>query len=151
MNFPRKIPVSRIEDYHTHYMGKASDGRQFWGYCTFAFEVPIWEYKGENWQRNRLEYLLLHTFDKNGAYLSTRYRLLGTTDQIDDAEVDRELETWVRELGEVEFTDVEIELFQIVIDGRIFGLVPNQEGESIDLEPCSTISFQEPWDGEYYT
>lgn len=32
-----------------------------------------------------------------------------------------------------------------------FGLVVNEEIEAVDLQPSSTISFHEPWDGEYDT
>jgi formate hydrogenlyase regulatory protein HycA len=57
----------------------------------------------------------------------------------------------VNELGRVEFKDICVKPFKTVIENIEFGLVVNEENESIDLEPSSTISFQEPWDGEYYT
>ena len=44
------------------------------------------------------------------------------------------------------------ELFKAYnIDGFTFGLIPNKEISMIDLHPSSTIAFQEPWDGEYFT
>ena len=57
----------------------------------------------------------------------------------------------ISELGEVEFTDIEVKTFQTTIDGIVFGLITNEEYETVDLEPSSTISFHEPWDGEYDT
>jgi formate hydrogenlyase regulatory protein HycA len=54
-------------------------------------------------------------------------------------------------LGFIQYRDIAIKLFQTTIDGIVFGLIPDQKTESIILEPSSTISFQEPWDGEYYT
>jgi len=45
----------------------------------------------------------------------------------------------------------ELNLFQTKIDGVVFGLVPAEEIESIELQPSSTIAFHEPWDGEYDT
>jgi formate hydrogenlyase regulatory protein HycA len=61
------------------------------------------------------------------------------------------LDEMIAELGRFEFSDIEVKPFQTVIDGVVFGLVPDEEHETVELEPSSTISFQEPWDGEYYT
>jgi hypothetical protein len=57
----------------------------------------------------------------------------------------------VNELGEVEFRDIAIKPFKTVIDGVEFGLIPNEETQSIELQPSSTIVFSEPWNGEYFT
>jgi len=54
-------------------------------------------------------------------------------------------------LGETEFCNIEIKPFQVEIDGFIFGLVPDEASKIIELQPSSTIAFEEPWDGEYYT
>jgi hypothetical protein len=61
------------------------------------------------------------------------------------------LEEMIKKLGKTEFCDIEVKPFQTTIDGVVFGLVPNDEYGSVDLQPSSTISFQEPWDGEHYT
>ena len=65
---PTLMPIERIEDYHTHYLGQTSDGRLFWGYETFVFTKPPGE-RGTDWQQHRKEYVVLHTFDKKGNYL----------------------------------------------------------------------------------
>ena len=57
----------------------------------------------------------------------------------------------VKELGEVTFCDIEVKLFNTLIDGVEFGLIPDPEFKCIDLQPSSTISFTEPWDGSYST
>jgi hypothetical protein len=44
-----------------------------------------------------------------------------------------------------------VKLFQTTIDGVVFGLVPDAENETVELQPSSTIAFQSPWDGEYDT
>ena len=54
-------------------------------------------------------------------------------------------------LGKVKYCDIKISLFQAVIDGVDFCLVVDSNSTSIVLQPSSTISFQPPWDGEYYT
>ena len=41
MAIPEKIPIQRIEDYHTHHIGSMQDGRQFFGYETFIFPDGI--------------------------------------------------------------------------------------------------------------
>jgi formate hydrogenlyase regulatory protein HycA len=62
MTIPDKLPIIRMEDYHTHYLGKTSDGRLFWAYETFAFTKPYSEIVGEDWQKFRNEYAILHHF-----------------------------------------------------------------------------------------
>ena len=151
MKLPDKLPIMRMEDYQTHYLGRSNDGKLFWGYQTFVFEKHFAEIEDSNWQKYRREYSIFHTFDSDGNHLKTKHFFGGTTDVCDDEELENKLEEWVAELGEFEYCDIEVKLFQIEIDGFIFGLVPDEEFNSIVLQPSSTISFQEPWDGEYYT
>ena len=148
MPIPEKIPIQRMEDYHTHYLGKTEDGRQFFGYQTFVFQNGI---PASDWEKHRREYVVLYLFDKDGNYFETKHWYAGTTSETKDSKTEEKLQQMVSELGPVEFQDIEVKPFQTKIDGFIFGLVPNEEYESVDLEPSSTISFQEPWDGEYDT
>ena len=99
---------------------------------------------------HRQDYLALHIFDEKGNYLSTRHQFIGTPAK---SYVNPEgiIERWIQEQGEIEFGDIEIKLFQTVIDGYIFGLVADEQDECVNLQPNAMISFQEPWDGEYYT
>ncbi len=150
MPIPEKIPIQRMEDYHTHYLGKTEDGRQFFGYETFVFADGVIP---KDWQKHRKEYVVLYIFDKNGNHLKTNHCYCGTTSEIDHSTKPQKLEEMVNELGKIEFIDIEVKPFQTIIDGIVFGLVPNidEDHESVDLEPSSTISFHEPWDGEYDT
>jgi len=151
MAIPDKLPIARMEDYHTHFLGKASDERLFWGYQTFAFSKPFSEIEqGDDWKKYRKEYAILHTFDSDGNYIATRH-WSGLATETDDQQLDSKLQEMVSELGDINFQDIEIKIFQIQLDNIIFGLVADEESEMINLEPSSTISFQEPWDGEYYT
>lgn len=61
------------------------------------------------------------------------------------------LEEMVAALGLVKYKDIEIKLFQTEIDGIVFGLVADDKSGLINSQPGSLISFQEPWNGEYYT
>ncbi|MDJ1484317.1 hypothetical protein QNI16_27720 [Cytophagaceae bacterium YF14B1] len=151
MNIPDKLPIERIEDYHTHHLGKSRDGRLFWGYTTFVYSVPLSTIQDDNSLKFRRDYAVFHTFDRDGNYINTQYYFGGTADRCDQEELENKLDEWVSQLGETEYTDIEIKLFQTVIDGFVFGLIPDEEFSLINLEPSATISFLEPWDGGYYT
>lgn len=151
MKFPTILPIARMEDYHTHYLGQCSDGRLFWAYETFFYSKSLQEIQNNEWKKYRKEYALLHTFDKAGNYLDTAYVYAGTSEETGGVPLENEIEKLVATLGEVEYKDIEVKLFQTIIDGYVFGLVADEETGMIDLEPGSLISFMEPWDGEYYT
>lgn len=152
MAIPDIIPIMRIEDYHTHYLGKTKGGRQFWAYQTFVFSKPFSNIGTDDWKKYRREYVVLHTFDKTGKYLKTDHWFCGTTDTCDDKVSLQKLEGFISALdSSIEYGDIAVRPFSTIIDGYIFGLIPNEEYESVDLEPSSTISFHEPWDGEYDT
>lgn len=141
-----------MEDYHTHYIGKTKNGNQFWAYQTFVFTKPPHEILiTENWGKFRREYVVLHTYDKEGDLKETKYWFAGTTDKSSEEEIEKKLEEFVKNLGEIVFCPIEIKLFQTKIEQFTFGLIPNEEFKSINLEPSSLISFYEPWDGEYFT
>jgi hypothetical protein len=146
MGIPDLIPIERVEDYHTHYLGKTLDGTLFWGYTTFIFPEG---YIPGAWESKRREYAILHLFDKAGTYLKTDYWYAGITAQIQPNATDQKLEEMVAKLGEITFCDIRVKLFQTELDGFVFGLIADEENEAVNLEPSSTISFMEPWDGEY--
>lgn len=151
MIIPDKLPIMRIEDYHTHYLGHISNGQLFWGYQTFAFTKPFSDLEqSDDWEKYKKEYVVVHTFEKDGSYLTTNYWYSLTIDT-NEKQLEDKLQEMVSELGDIDFQDIEIKIFQIQIDNVTFGLVADQESEMINLQPSSTISFQEPWDGEYYT
>lgn len=149
MKFPDKIPVERMEDYHTHHIGKYDNGNQFWGYGTFVFtERPI--SKGEDWEKYRREYAVLYLFDKEGNFKEAKYEFAGTSDSL-KFDIETKIEEMISKLGEIEYCKIEVKLFEIEIDGFKFGLIPDEASEMIYLQPSSTIAFGEPWDGEYWT
>lgn len=147
--FPSRLPIQRVEDYHTHYLGKCGDGRLFFGYETFAVLQSYWESPPEEREEHRIEFAVLYLFDNKGKFREVKY--WSSKDRIGTLNTSDKLEVLVQSLGAVEYCDIEVELFETEIEGIKFGLIPNEEAESIDLQPSSTISFQAPWDGEYYT
>jgi formate hydrogenlyase regulatory protein HycA len=150
MRFPESIPIERIEDYHTHYVGTTEQGLQFWGYITFVWTVLPKDIQGD-WKDYRNEYAVLHIFDNEGNHLETRHWLAGTTNQVSDSTLDGHLESMIAALQPVLYRDIQVKLFQTIIDGAIFGLVPEEEYGFIELQPNSTIAFSAPWDGSYST
>jgi len=156
MNIPDILPIKRMEDYHTHYVGRCSDGRQFFGQDgVWVFLKPGTPATDPDFLNLRGEYVILHIFDKDGNYISTQHWYAGTsadsTKEIRQAMTDT-LEKWIDELGAWEFADIAVKLFQVDIDGFIFGLVPDEETGFINLMPGKSIAFYEPWeDGEYWT
>lgn len=61
------------------------------------------------------------------------------------------IKEFVSKLGEIKFCNIEIKPFEIEIDSFKFGLIPNETSGMIELQPSSTITFGEPWDGGYDT
>lgn len=151
MKIPDLIPISRQEDYHTHYLGTFSGDLQFWAYETFVHNPPKNLAAKTDWQERRKEYVVLHTFDVNGDHLHTEHWYCGTTAECDDIPMEQKLEEMVSALGDTKFGDISVKLFQTEIDGIVFGLIPDENTKMVNLQPSSTISFMEPWDGEYYT
>jgi len=145
---PERIPIMREKDYHTHYLGELEDGRLFFGYETFVFPGG---YSGGNWQEERVEYAIVYLFDSEGNHVETLHELVGKTSEIELGKSNVILKGLLDPLGKLNFRNIEVKPFQTEIDGVVFGLVPNAEYETVDLEPNSTISFHEPWDGEYDT
>lgn len=60
MKLPDKLPVMRMEDCHTHYLGRSADGTLFWGYETFVWEKPSWEIKSDERKKHRREYAVFY-------------------------------------------------------------------------------------------
>lgn len=145
---PERIPIMREEDYHTHYLGEIEDGRIFFGYEIFVFPNG---FSGENWQEERLEYAIVYLFDSDGNHVETLHELAGKTSEIDMGKSNEILKGLFEPLGKLNFRNIEVKPFSTIIDGIEFGLIPDDETQSIELQPSSTIAFFEPWDGEYDT
>ncbi len=146
---PKRILVMRMEEYHTHYLGKTANGKLFFGSVTFAHKKPHWEVTPELKSQNRLEFAILYLFDQNGKFLEHKY--WSTEKDEERLKAEEKIEEMIAELGQITFCDIELETFEVTIEGIKCGLIPNEESESVDLYPSNTISFQEPWDGEYNT
>lgn len=147
---PGKIRIKRVENHHTHHIGRGSDGTQF---MAFIVGVPM---KQTNRIHHKLKwYAILHRFDPEGRHLGTETTFLGTKEfahELNGAET--RLKRMIRTLGTVKYCDVEVAPFSVRIDGHTFGLVdastPAEGYERIDLLP-NGLAFFPPWDGTYET
>ncbi len=151
MAIPDKIRIALMEDLHTEFIGRTENGKQFLGLLPFVYSQPIDTIpKGAKLLEYQRNYAVLHVFDEDGNLLYTNHMYGGTRAESDEDELSSELLIKIAELGEVEYTDVEVRLFQTYIEGFMFGFEVDQEAETVTLMP-SNIMFMEPWDGGYYT
>jgi formate hydrogenlyase regulatory protein HycA len=152
MPVPIAIPIVREAGYHTDQIGTHAGG-QFMGFVTATLPVPT----PADWSSHRRWYAVLHTFDAEGRHMQTDAVFMGTTadgeqDVVHRAE--RQLAKMIASLGEITYADVKVGLFQVNVEGSVFGLVdasePEEGYESIHLLP-NDLAFFAPWDGTYDT
>ena len=162
MVIPQTIRVSRQGGNYSSCMGLYdldTNDNQFWGRVTASFSTmpkppPV------DWRPHKRWYAVLHKFDGWGKHLGTDHWFAGTTAEGEKEVCARawaKLDEMVASLGEVEYADIEIELFQVEIDGGTFGLVDVSEpeqgpefAERVLMTPGSLL-FHPPWDGSYDT
>lgn len=135
------------DDYHAEYVGRTSDGKQF--FLTTPFEPAIAGAPG-------CEFIALYIFDADGLLINNRIESLGPRATMNDQVRQSVREKWLRDLGTIALGRIEIQPFAIERFGMIFGLVAKEpeEGDSwtVEAQPGNYMSFFEPWDsGEYDT
>lgn len=141
--FPHRIRVQRIEDYHTHFCGsRKENGNLILGVMTGALVRTNWPLDGRHAELN-----VVFEFSPQGRFL----RLLKTESAVDPNTSFASLTKMVESLGSIDFHDIEVEVFETCVDGIEFGLIPDPESGLIHLQPGTLISFYPPWDGDYYT
>jgi formate hydrogenlyase regulatory protein HycA len=137
------------------------EDNQFWGRVVASFSTmpkppPADQCPYKRW------YAVLHKFDGWGKHIGTEYWFAGTDangsyEHHVSRQASAKLDEMVAALGEVEYADIEIELFQIEIDGSIFGLVDVSQPEEgpafadrVAMLPGDLL-FHAPWNGNYDT
>jgi formate hydrogenlyase regulatory protein HycA len=131
---------------------------QFWGRVV-ASSTPPPEPRPAGWYPEKRWYAVLHKFDGWGRHIGTDHWFAGRDRPWGDA-IDRanaKLDELVAKLGEVEYADIEIRLFQVEIDGSPFGLVDVSQPEEgpdfadrVAMMPGDLL-FHAPWNGNYDT
>lgn len=140
-------PGSPTRRIGAHEMGPVRG--QFLG-CVVATQPEMAADPGEKrW------YAVLHRFDAAGLHLGSDHFFAGTSDE-GEPDVVRRAELKLREflgrLGRLEYRDIDIALFELIIDGQRFGLVDasSDEQPAIHLVPNGLV-FLPPWTGDYST
>jgi formate hydrogenlyase regulatory protein HycA len=159
---PEVIPVSRDGGNYSSCMGIYSpdvEDNPFWGRVVASFEPPP-DPRPVGWYLQKRWYAVLHMFDGWGKHIGTDHWFAGTTADGEEEVCRRasaKLDEMVAALGEVEWSDIEIGLFRVEIDGDIFGLIdvsaPEEGPEFADRVAMmpGDLLFHAPWDGSYQT
>jgi hypothetical protein len=138
MPAPELLLIKRMEDLQTALIGRCETGQFF-----VTETLPI---VGKS---DRL-YVVRYLFKLDGEFLSAEHAKMNSGPDYLRA-VEEKKSEFLEGLRPYEFCDIAVKPFSITIDEIQFGLVYNERTESIGLEPGPTITFMEPWDGEYYT
>lgn len=151
MAVPGKIRICREADYVTHHLGIFRGCRQFMGFVTATLPSP----SPTDWEVHKRWYAVLHRFDPLGDHLGTDAWFAGTSADGEDEAIDRaRLSEMIESLGRIMYCDIDVKLFQVEVDGQIFGLVdgsdPEEGIERVLLLP-NDLAFFAPWDGSYDT
>src|SRR5688500_17134691 len=118
MIIPERIPIARIEDYHTDCVGRTKDGNQFFGYHfrvfpkEFTFPEGVVGIERVNYFK---EYVILFHFDSDGNYLSTDHWYAGLVSETNDSILIDRLEQMISDLGQIELGDIEVKPFETTI------------------------------------
>lgn len=144
---PKTVALSH-DDYAARYVGRTSDGRQF--FLTNPFVPAIGGSAGR-------EFLALYLFDKDGALLDAQIEDLGTRSEVDEADARARQSALLEALGTVRFCKIKVAPFKLERSGVEFGFVPQPPEEpdedwSVIVEPGNYMCFWPPWtSGEYDT
>ena len=147
MPVPKLLVIKRMEDLQTRLIGRCEEGQFF-----VAETLPIaGESDSKLPEKDRL-YVVRYLFKLNGELLSAEHAKVDRCSGRDYLRlVEEKKSEFLDGLRPYEFCDIAVKPFSITIDEIQFGLVYSEETESVSLEPGPTITFTEPWDGEYYT
>jgi hypothetical protein len=124
MAIPGVIPIRHEPGYRTETIGRY-DGGQFFASITAAYPP---DYRmGPDWLEHRRWYAVLHRFDSAGLHAGSDIWTPGPGVPA-DGRLDAKLEGWLAELPGLEYGDIAIAPFQVVVDGIRFGLIAERHG-----------------------
>jgi formate hydrogenlyase regulatory protein HycA len=153
MAIPDRVPISHEPDYHTSHIGQFTGG-QFLGSVTATLEDGSGA--RADWAKFKRWYAVLHRFDAGGTHTGSDIWFAGTSEEerASIKRADARLDEWIAALPGHKFGDIAVKLFQVTVDGHIFGLVDG--AELYDLEDHAELlpdglGFDPPWDGLYDT
>lgn len=144
---PQMVAIEH-DDYHAAYVGRTSDGRQF--FLTTPFVPAIGGRPGR-------EFIALYIFDSQGRLIDAQIDDIGERATLDRESAQRLHDQRLTQLGQVNFERIEVQPFHIERDGTTFGLVVREPEDdediwAVEVQPGNYMAFFEPFDsGEYDT
>jgi hypothetical protein len=147
MPAPELLLIKRMEGLQTALIGRCETGQFF-----VTETLPIaGESDSKLPEKDRL-YVVRYLFNLNGEFIGAEHAKINCCAGRDYLRlVEEKKGEFLDGLGPYEYCDIVVKPFSITIDEIQFGLVCSEGTGSINLEPGPTITFMEPWDGEYYT
>ncbi len=146
---PKLVTVNH-DDYHAEYVGRTSDGTQFFLTTPFVPATQVGTGTGR-------EFLALYTFDKAGALLSATIDDFGPRSTLDHSARVARRDELIASLGKVAFRRIKIAPFRVEKFGVTFGFIPEASDKpngdwSVIVEPGNYMCFWPPWTtGDYDT
>ncbi len=146
---PRLVALDR-DDYAAEYVGRTSDGRQFFLTTPFVPADRVGSATGR-------EFLALYVFDSKGALLSATIDDLGPRASLDESARLRRRDELLASLGEITYGRIEVAPFNVERFGVQFGFITQppedpDEDWSVIVEPGNYMCFWPPWTtGDYDT
>ncbi|MGC4879900.1 hypothetical protein ACLQ26_26975 [Micromonospora sp. DT43] len=153
MAIPDRVPIAYESDYRTRHIGRYDKG-QFFGSVTATLADGAGA--EDDWYRHKRWYAVLHRFDDDGVHTDSDIWFAGTSED-EEASITRaeaRLLDWLDGLPGRVFGDIAIGLFQVEVDGHVFGLVDwSAEYDGADHAEFlpDDLGFDPPWDGCYDT
>jgi hypothetical protein len=146
---PPTIVAIDHDDYLAKYVGRTSDGRQF--FLTKPFE-PASALGSDD----RCEFVALYLFDAAGTLLEAKIDAFGPRATMNQEKAHGVYQRRLQELGDASYERIEVAPFAIERFGTTFGLVlrepEDEEVWAVEVQPGNYMAFFEPWDsGEYDT
>ena len=157
MPVPEELPIRWMDDLHTAFVGRCSNGNQFFINDFWRDPSPshesIPDLNHEAYFSRRHAYLVLYIFNKNGDLIDHLFWDGGPGHNCSQDQIDQQRLMMLATLGKYRFSDILVKPFSILINGIAFGLIrdTDPEYEAVHLQPGSQITFEKPWDGEFYT
>ncbi|BCB78268.1 hypothetical protein GCM10022251_31370 [Phytohabitans flavus] len=153
MAIPDRVPIAHEPGYRTDTIGSFDHG-QFFGSVTATLQDGAGS--KPDWYRYKRWYAVLHQFDVDGGHTGSQTWFAGTSED-EDTSIRRAQEClagWLEALPGRAFGDIAIKLFQVNVDGHVFGLVDESElydGQDHAEFLPDDLGFDPPWDGCYDT
>lgn len=137
MGAPELVLIEH-DDYHAKYLGRTASGLQF-------FFPPIFVPGGH-------EYTVLFLFNEAGELVESKMEDHGLRETF-NVEYARGLRSeWLREIGPVEFQDIQVKPFAVELGGEIMGMIPLKFDDYwvVEVLPGNVMAFVQPWDSGLY-